>query len=133
MTKVTRKQISEMKAIDAEEEILSKDELEATRIAREKLAACLGELMELALKVCMGIKRKKFYPAHYLAEFLKQNPKSKIRQLIYYEIEYDTATLRFLLERFIPPAKTAMDLNVNSPEEFDRAIEQAKERAFRIN
>jgi hypothetical protein len=43
------------------------------------------------------------------------------------EIEYDTATLRFLLERFIPPGKTAMDLNVNSPEEFDRAIEQARE------
>jgi hypothetical protein len=111
-----------MKTIDAEKEILSTDELEATRIAREKLVACFGELIELALKVCMGIKRKKFYP--------KGHPKEGKE---YVEIEYDTATLRFLLERFIPPAKTAMDLNVNSPEEFDRAIEQAKERAFRQN
>jgi hypothetical protein len=27
---------------------------------------------------------------------------------IYYEREYDTASLRFLIERFIPPAKTAI-------------------------
>ena len=119
-----------MKTIDAEKEILSTDELEATRIAREKLAACFGELMELALKVCMGIKRKKFYPSHILEDRRKVNPKAKN---FYYEIEYDAATFRFLLERFIPPAKTAMDLNVNSPEEFDRAIEQARERAFRQN
>ena len=103
MTKVTRKQISEMK-----------DELEATRIAREKLAAYFGELMELALKVCMGIKRKKFYPPHILEDRRKADPKARH---FYYEIEYHTATLRFLLERFIPPAKTAMDLNVNSLEE----------------
>jgi hypothetical protein len=117
-----------MKTIDAEKEIPSTDE--ATRIAREKLVACLGELMELALKVCMGIKRKKFYPLHILEQRLKTNPKARD---YYFEIEYDPAMIRFLLERFIPPAKTAMDLNVKSPEEFDRAIEQARERAFRQN
>lgn len=116
-----------MKTIDAEKEILSTDELEATRIAREKLVACLGELMELALKVCKGVKRMKFYPIHILEDRRKTNPKARD---FYFEIEYDPAMIRFLLERFIPPAKTAMDLNVNSPEEFDRAIEQARERAF---
>jgi hypothetical protein len=96
-----------MKTIDAENEIL----LEATRIAREKMAACLGELMELALKLCKGIERKKFYP--------KGHPKEGQE---YTEIEHDTAMLRFLLERF----------NVDSLEELCRAIEQVRssERTF---
>ena len=115
-----------MKATDAEGDEL---ELEATRIAREMLAACLGELMELALKICMGIKRKRFYPPHILELRLKDDPKAR---KFYYEIEYDSAMIRFLIERFIPPAKTAMDLNVKTLEEFYRAIEQAKssERTF---
>ena len=103
MTKA-RKRISEMKTIDAEKEIF----LEATRMAREKMAACLGELMEVALKICMGIERKRFYP--------KGHPKEGQE---YTEIEHDTAMLRFLLERF----------NVDSLEELQRAIEQARERA----
>jgi hypothetical protein len=34
--------------------------------------------------------------------------------------------LRFLIERFIPPTKTAMDLNFNGPEKYLQAIEKAK-------
>jgi hypothetical protein len=48
---------------------------------------------------------------------------------VYYETEYDTASLRFLIERFIPPAKTAMDLNVIGPEKYFQAIEKAKREA----
>jgi hypothetical protein len=33
--------------------------------------------------------------------------------------------LKFLIERFIPPAKSAMDLNVSGPEKYFQAIEKA--------
>jgi hypothetical protein len=38
------------------------NEAEATRIARERLAEIFGELMEVALKVCMGLKVRKHHP-----------------------------------------------------------------------
>ena len=105
------------------------NEAEAIRIAREMLAECLGDLLELAIKLCKGVRRMKFYPAHILELRLKDNPKAR---KFYYEIEYDSAMIRFLIERFIPPAKTAMDLNVKTLEEFYRDIEQARssERTF---
>jgi hypothetical protein len=89
------------------------NEEEAKRLFRERLAASFEELLTLAKKVCRGVKRRKYCP--------------KTEQ-VYYEMEYDTATLRFLIERFIPPAKTAMDLNVrDTPEEWYRAIQAARE------
>jgi hypothetical protein len=69
----------------------------------------------LAMKVCKGIKRKKFYP--------KEHP---MAGRVYYEKEYDTATLRFLIERFIPPAKQALDINVKSG--FEKLIEDLEEQ-----
>jgi hypothetical protein len=53
----------------------------------------------------------------------KHHPKTAA---VYYEREYDTASLRFLIERFIPAAKTATDLNFNGPEKYLQAIEKAK-------
>ena len=87
------------------------NEAEATRIARERLAECLVDILEVAIKLCKGIERKRFYP--------KGHPKEGQE---YTEIEHDTAMLRFLLERF----------NVDSLEELCRAIEQARssERTF---
>ena len=93
------------------------NEAEAIRIFREKLAGNFSEFFRLCKKLCKGVKRKKFYP--------KGHPKEGDE---YIEMEYDTATLRFLIERFVPPAKTAMDLNVrDTPEEWYRAIRAAKE------
>jgi hypothetical protein len=92
-------------------------EAEATRIVQETLAACFGELIELAKKVCRGVKRRKH--------------NSKTGET-YYETEYDTATLRFLIERFIPPAKTTMDMNVNSPDEDYRKIQEKIQEARRL-
>jgi hypothetical protein len=44
----------------------------------------------------------------------------------------NTATLRFLIERFIPPAKTTIDLNVNSPDEDYRKIQEKAQEARRL-
>jgi hypothetical protein len=85
-------------------------EAEAIREFREELAGDLHEFFLLAKKLCKGVRRRKY------------SPKGEV----YYETEYDTSMLRFLIERFIPPAKTTMDLNVNGPEKYLQAIEKAK-------
>jgi len=87
------------------------NEAEATRIAREMLAECLVDILEVAIKLCKGIERKRFYP--------KGRPKEGQE---YTEIEHDTAMTRFLLERY----------NIHSLEELQQAIEQARssERRF---
>jgi hypothetical protein len=87
------------------------NEAEAIRIAREMLAACFGELIELAKKVCKGVKVRKHHPR---------------TGVIYYEKEYDTATLRFLIDRFIPAARQSLDVTMGTPEEFYQAIAEAK-------
>ena len=76
----------------------------ATKMAEARIAESFGELIKLAMKVCRGIRRKKFYP--------KDHPTKPSH--VYYEIEYDTATLRFLIERFLPPAKQTLDINIKS-------------------
>ena len=98
-------------------------------MAEARLAESFGELLKLALKVCRGIKKKRFYPKDY--------PLKKGERRFYYEIEYDTATLRFLIERFVPPAKQALDINLKSG--FEKLIQdleaeeqrEAEEKAAR--
>jgi hypothetical protein len=59
--------------------------------------------MDHAKKLIKGVKRKKFYPKEH-----------KWAGRAYYEVEHDSATLRFLIERFFPPAKVSMDINMKS-------------------
>jgi len=94
------------------------DEARAGEIAKEILARGLGEVIALLLKACKGVKRRKFYPPHH-----PQTPGK-----IYYEIEYDTASIRFWIERFVPAARQGVDIAVDSPEEFYRALEAARRR-----
>jgi hypothetical protein len=103
---------------------------EAIKIAEEKLNQIFGDLMGVAEKVCKGLKRKKFYPPHIVEILLKDVPKNKrksvARKCFYWETEYDTATLRFLFERYIAPARQGIDISLDSPEEFWRAYAAAK-------
>jgi hypothetical protein len=87
------------------------NEAEAIKIFREKLAGHFEEFFRLAKKLCKGVRRR-----HYNAKTGE----------VWYEREYDTATLRFLIDRFIPAAKTTQDLNVNGPEKYLQAVEKAK-------
>jgi hypothetical protein len=88
--------------------------------------------MGIANKVSvLGVKRKKFYPPHILEDRRKQNPKATN---FYFETEYDTATLRFMIERFLAAARQGVDITVSTHEEHIRAIEAAKAaRAARLN
>src|SRR6266481_7240568 len=67
---------------------------EAIKIAEEKLNQIFGDLMGVAEKVCKGLKRKKFYPSHIVEILLKgveeKDRRKKVKQLFYFEIEYDT-------------------------------------------
>ena len=44
------------------------------------------------------------------------------------DFEVDSAVLRHYIDRLLPPAKTTVDVNLNSPDEFLRAIDEAKKR-----
>jgi hypothetical protein len=67
--------------------------------------------MGIANKVSvLGVKRKKFYPPHILEDRRKQNPKATN---FYFETEYDTATLRFVIERFLAAARQGVDITVS--------------------
>jgi hypothetical protein len=63
------------------------NEAEATRIAKERMARTIGKILDLAEKLCTGVKRKKFRP--------KTGEK-------YYEIEYDSAMFGFGLSGLCP-------------------------------
>jgi hypothetical protein len=91
------------------------DEARAKEIALELLARHLMPIIDTALKVCKGIRRGKFYPVHILEDMRKTRPKARNW---YHEIEYDTAMIRFWIERFAPAAKQGIDLAVGSPEEY---------------
>lgn len=91
------------------------DEARASEIARQMLAKSIGEVIDLAKKLCKGVKVRKFYPA---------NHKKAGQQ--YYDIEYDSAMIRFWIERFVPAARQGIDVNINSPDERFRFIEAAK-------
>jgi hypothetical protein len=86
------------------------NEAEAIRIFRKRLAGSFGKLMDTAERLAKGIKRRRV--------------DSEGR--VYYETEYDTGMLKFLIERFIPTARQGTDLAVGTPEEFYQAIQQAK-------
>lgn len=98
----------------------SKERVMAEALARELvveyLARHLRQLVELATKLCMGVKRRKFHPK---------------TGKVYWEKEYDTAMLRYLLERFLPRAKTTVDLNLNYPDaeflDIQKEVEEAKQ------
>ena len=72
-------------------------------------------LIQLATKLCMGVKRCKFHPK---------------TGKIYWEIEHDTATLRFLLEWFLQLAK--VNVNLNSPDEHYAKIQKEIQEAKRF-
>ncbi len=99
------------------------NEAEATRIAKELLAQGLGEVLAVLKKLCKGVKRMKFYPLHILESRRKDKPKCRD---YYFEIEYDAASIRFWLDRFVPAARQGIDINVDSPEEFYRALAAAR-------
>jgi hypothetical protein len=54
---------------------------------------------------------------------VKKNPKAR---RYYYEIEYDSAMIRFYIERFVAPARQGIDVSVDSPEKFYQALEAAE-------
>lgn len=89
----------------------------ATKLAEEKLSKGFGDLLKTAFKLAHGIKRKKFYP--------KEHPKAG---RVYYEKEYDSAMIRFLIERYVPPAKVSVDVNLTSGFEKLIADLEAEER-----
>jgi hypothetical protein len=91
------------------------DEARAGEIAKQVLVRGLGEIIAVMRKVAKGVRRKRFYPTHH-----KQAGK------VYYETEYDTATIRFWIERFLPAPRQGVDIAVDSPEEFYRALEAAR-------
>jgi hypothetical protein len=99
-------------------------------MATEKLARIFGGLMGVAEKLCKGVKRKKFYPPYIVEVLLKGTPeadhKKLVKKFFYYELEYDSAMTRFLLERFLPAARQGIDINIDSPEEFYRALAAAR-------
>jgi hypothetical protein len=99
------------------------DEARATEIAREMLARGLGSVIETAKKLCKGIRRKKWFPRDYYEELKAKDPKAR---RFYYETEYDSRMIQFWLERFIPAARQAIDVNVDSPEKFWQALEAAE-------
>jgi hypothetical protein len=90
----------------------------AMEIAKEWLAKNFGELLDHAKKLIKGVKRKKFYP--------KEHPWAG---RAYYEVEYDSAMLRFLIERFFPPAKQTLDVNMKSG--FEKLIADLEEEERR--
>jgi hypothetical protein len=90
----------------------------AMELAREWLSRNFGELMDHAKKLIKGVKRKKFYPKEH-----------KWAGRAYYEVEHDSATLRFLIERFFPPAKVSMDINMKSG--FEKLIADLEEEERR--
>ena len=99
------------------------DEARANEIAKENMARGLGEILATLKKVALGVKRIKFYPPHILEDRRKKNPKARN---FYYEIEYHPATIHFWIERFVPAARQGVDITVDSPEEFYRALEAAR-------
>jgi len=90
--------------------------LEATKIAEETLAKAFGDLLKTAFKVSHGILRKRFYPKEH-----------KWAGRVYYEREYDSAMLRFLIERFVPPAKVAVDVKLKTG--FEKLIQDLEAEA----
>jgi hypothetical protein len=90
----------------------------AVKLAEERISRIFGDLIKVAEKVIKGIKRKKFYPKEH-----------KWAGRVYYERDYDSATLRFLIERFFPPAKTTMDVNMNLG--FEKLIADLEEEERR--
>ena len=90
------------------------------------LARHLMPVIDTMLKLCKGVRRLKFYPLHVLEERRKTNPKARSW---YHEIEYDSAMIRFWIERFVPAARQGIDLALGSPEEFYLAIQKAKREA----
>jgi hypothetical protein len=56
-----------------------------------------------AKKLCMGVKKKRWNPWAHYEDMKKAYPKAK---RFYYEVEYDSAMIRFYIERFVaPPGK----------------------------
>ena len=84
---------------------------EMKQTVEEYLVKHVGPVLEAALKISTGVKRRKY------------NPKTG---QVYYEIEYDGAMIRDWISKFVPPAKISMDVTHGTPEEFYRAIAEAK-------
>jgi hypothetical protein len=99
------------------------DEARATEIAKEMLARGLAPVIAKMKKLCLGVRRKKWIPFAHYEEMAKTNPKLK---RFYWEVEYDTALLRFYIERFVAPARQGIDVHVDSPEKFYQALEEAE-------
>jgi len=102
------------------------DEARATEIARAQLARYLLPIVMQARKLCMGVKRKKFYPPHVLEQLKVLNPKVKP---FYYEMEYDSRIVMFWIDRFVSAARQGIDIKVGSPEEFYIALAKAEKDA----
>jgi hypothetical protein len=89
------------------------DEARAAEIAKTRMARTIGSILDVAEKLCRGIRRKKFHPKTGEA---------------YWEIQYDSAMIRFWIDRFVPPARAGMTMAESTPEEFWRALEEARRR-----
>jgi hypothetical protein len=63
-------------------------------------------------KIATGVKRR------------KHNPKTGE---VYYEIDYDGAMIRHWIDKFVPDAAKTLGIAVETPEEFYRAIQEARE------
>jgi macrodomain Ter protein organizer (MatP/YcbG family) len=72
---------------------------EMKRMVEEHLSKHVGAVLEVALKLATGVKRKKFH--------------SKTGKP-YYEKEYDSAMIRWWLDKFVPDAAKTLDVNINS-------------------
>jgi len=74
-------------------------------------------------KLCRGVKRYKFDSKGQPIKHPNDPAKN------YYEVEYDTASIRFWIERFVPAAKQNLALDPDaSPEQFFQALEAARRK-----
>jgi hypothetical protein len=95
----------------------SKDELaireEVKRLVRVELEKHVMAVIGAGKKIATGVKRR------------KHNPKTG---QVYYETEYDGAMIRHWIDKFVPDAAKALDIAVGTPEEFYRAIQEARRK-----
>jgi hypothetical protein len=94
---------------------------EVQRRLEEFLSKYATGVVETALKVCRGIRRKKF---NAKGEPIIDPDTGKQ----YFELEYDSAMIRFWIDRFVPAARAGVTMAESTPEEFWRALEEARRR-----
>jgi len=84
---------------------------EVKRLVELELQKHVMAVIGAGRKIATGVKRR------------KHNPKTGD---VYFEIEFDGAMIRHWIDKFVPDASKTLDINVDGPEEFWRALAAAR-------